>query len=72
MNVSCSCRSGALPRRQGGAVAALIVIALAAIMLMAALALDGSHMLLNKTRLQGAVDTAGLQQGMGLGGGQGQ
>lgn len=67
MNVSCSRRSGALPRRQGGAVAALIVIALAAIMLMAALALDGSHMLLNKTRLQGAVDAAALSGAKTLG-----
>jgi Flp pilus assembly protein TadG len=38
----------------------LIVIALASILLMAALALDGSHMLLNKTRLQNAVDAAAL------------
>ena len=32
----------------------LVVVALAAMMLMATLALDGSHMLLNKTRLQNA------------------
>lgn len=38
----------------------LIVIAMAAILLMAALALDGGHMLLNKTRLQNAVDAAAL------------
>lgn len=38
----------------------LIVIALASILLMGALALDGSHMLLNKTRLQNAVDAAAL------------
>lgn len=38
----------------------LIVIALASILLMGALALDGGHMLLNKTRLQNAVDAAAL------------
>lgn len=48
------------PRRQQGAVMVLVVIALLAILLMGALALDGSHMLLNKTRLQNAVDAAAL------------
>ncbi|WP_305955912.1 pilus assembly protein TadG-related protein [Pseudomonas sp. 2FE] len=38
----------------------LIVIALASMLLMGALALDGGHMLLNKTRLQNAVDAAAL------------
>lgn len=38
----------------------LVVIALAAILAMAALALDGGHMLVNKTRLQNAVDAAAL------------
>ncbi|MCY1524045.1 putative Flp pilus-assembly TadE/G-like protein [compost metagenome] len=37
-----------------------MVFALLAILLMAALALDGGHMLLNKTRLQNAVDAAAL------------
>jgi len=37
-----------------------MVIALVAITMMAALALDGSHILLNKTRLQNAVDAAAL------------
>ncbi|VVO17602.1 TadE/TadG family type IV pilus assembly protein [Pseudomonas fluorescens] len=50
----------ALPKRQRGAVIVLVVIALAAILLMGALALDGSHMLVNKTRLQNAVDAAAL------------
>lgn len=49
-----------LPQRQRGAVIVLVVIALAAMLLMAALALDGGHMLLNKTRLQNAVDAAAL------------
>lgn len=48
------------PGRQRGAVMVLIVIALAAMLLMAALALDGGHMFLNKTRLQNAVDAAAL------------
>ncbi|MCQ4347555.1 pilus assembly protein TadG-related protein [Pseudomonas stutzeri] len=51
----------------------LVVIALAAMLLMGALALDGGHMLLNKTRLQNAVDAAALsgaktlQQSFGAG-----
>ena len=50
----------ATPRRQEGAVSVLMVFALAAIAMMAALALDGGHMMLNKTRLQNAVDAAAL------------
>src|SRR3990167_7568906 len=63
----------ATPARQRGAVMVLIVIALASMLLMAALALDGGHMLVNKTRLQNAVDAAALsgaktlQQVMGSG-----
>ncbi|WOE81736.1 pilus assembly protein TadG-related protein [Pseudomonas protegens] len=45
---------------QRGAMIVLVVIALASILLLGALALDGSHMLLNKTRLQNAVDAAAL------------
>ncbi|EIK53755.1 Von Willebrand factor type A domain protein, associated with Flp pilus assembly [Stutzerimonas stutzeri TS44] len=62
-----------LPRRQRGSVMVLVVVALASILIMAALALDGSHMLVNKTRLQNAVDAAALsgaktlQQVMGSG-----
>lgn len=48
------------PRRQEGSVSVLMVIALAAMAMMAALALDGGHMLMNKTRLQNAVDAAAL------------
>ncbi|MGF6557968.1 hypothetical protein ABIA48_004348 [Pseudomonas sp. S30_BP2TU TE3576] len=48
------------PRRQEGSVSVLMVIALAAMAMMAALALDGGHMMLNKTRLQNAVDAAAL------------
>jgi hypothetical protein len=48
------------PRRQEGSVSVLMVIALAVMGMMAALALDGGHMLLNKTRLQNAVDAAAL------------
>lgn len=50
----------AFPKGQRGAVIVLVVIALAAILLMGALALDGGHMLVNKTRLQNAVDAAAL------------
>jgi hypothetical protein len=50
----------ATPGRQRGAVMVLIVIAMASMLLMGALALDGGHMLLNKTRLQNAVDAAAL------------
>jgi len=53
-------RSTALPQRQRGAAIVLIVIALVSILLMSALALDGGHMLVNKTRLQSAVDAAAL------------
>jgi len=38
----------------------LIIVALAALLLMAGLALDGGHVMLNKTRLQNAVDAAAL------------
>ncbi|EJN24934.1 Flp pilus assembly protein TadG [Pseudomonas sp. GM79] len=48
------------PRRQEGSVSVLMVIALAVMSMLAALALDGGHMLLNKTRLQNAVDAAAL------------
>jgi len=48
------------PRRQGGAVLVLIAIGLLAIIAMAGLALDGGHMMLNKTRLQNTVDAAAL------------
>ncbi|MCO8312030.1 pilus assembly protein TadG-related protein [Pseudomonas mandelii] len=50
----------ATPRRQEGSVSVLMVIALAAILMMAGLTLDVGHMLLNKTRLQNAVDAAAL------------
>lgn len=53
-------RFKALPRRQRGAVLVLVVVAMAAILLMSALALDGGHMLMNKARLQNAVDAAAL------------
>jgi hypothetical protein len=38
----------------------MLVIALAVMAMMAALALDGGHLMLNKTRLQNAVDAAAL------------
>jgi Flp pilus assembly protein TadG len=48
------------PQQQRGAVLVLMVIAMAAMLLMAALALDGGHMMVNKTRLQNSVDAAAL------------
>ena len=56
----------AFAQQQRGAMLVLVVIAMASLLLMGALALDGSHMLLNKTRLQNAVDAAATQ---GAGGG---
>ncbi len=50
----------AMPRRQRGSVIVLLTVALLALLAMAALALDGGHMLLNKARLQNAVDAAAL------------
>lgn len=49
-----------MPRRQQGAVIVLVAVAMAAMLLVAALALDGGHMLVNKTRLQNSVDAAAL------------
>lgn len=60
MNLRKSRRSRVLPKHQRGAVIVLVAVALASMLLMAALALDGSHMLLNKSRLQNAVDAAAL------------
>jgi hypothetical protein len=48
------------PSRQGGAIIVLIAIAMLAILAMGGLALDGSHMFLNKARLQNSVDSAAL------------
>lgn len=46
--------------RQRGAVAALAAIGMAALLAMAALALDMGHLILNKNRLQNSVDAAAL------------
>lgn len=48
------------PGRQRGAVAILLTVAMVALLALAGLALDGGHLLLNKTRLQNAVDAAAL------------
>ncbi len=48
------------PRRERGAVVVLFTIGMVAILVMAGLALDGGHMMLNKTRLQNSVDSAAL------------
>lgn len=60
MNLQTQRSLTATEKRQKGAVSVLMAISLVAISMMAALALDGGHMLLNKTRLQNAVDAAAL------------
>lgn len=47
-------------KRQQGIVVVITTIALLALLSMAALALEGAHVLLNKSRLQNAVDAAAL------------
>ena len=49
-----------LRNRQRGAVGILVVAGLVVLLAMAGLALDSSHAMLNKTRLQNAVDAAAL------------
>lgn len=46
--------------RQRGSVAVLLTIAMLALLAIAGLVLDGGHLMLNKTRLQNAVDAAAL------------
>lgn len=53
-------RMKAPPRKQGGAIIILIAIGMLAILAMGGLALDGSHLLVNKSRLQNTVDAAAL------------
>ena len=48
------------PRREGGATLVLVVVGLLALIAMAGLALDTAHVLLNKSRLQSALDAAAL------------
>ncbi len=48
------------PDRQNGAIIVLIAVAMLAILAMGGLALDVSHMVLNKSRLQNTVDAAAL------------
>src|SRR6266571_1941655 len=47
-------------RRERGATLVLVVIGMLALIAMAGLALDTAHVLLNKSRLQSAVDAAAL------------
>ena len=49
------------PRRQRGVALVIVVIALLAVLAMAGLALDASHMGYNKARLQSAVDAQQLR-----------
>ncbi|GAA0702133.1 pilus assembly protein [Marinobacterium maritimum] len=47
-------------KKQQGVVLVLVAIAMLALLAMAGLAMDGGHLLLNKTRLQNAVDASAL------------
>ena len=47
-------------RQQRGIVAALVAVALLGVLLMAGLAIDIGHLVLNKSRLQSTVDAAAL------------
>jgi len=49
-----------MPKAQQGAAVVIVTIGMAAIIAMAGLALDGGHMIVNKSRLQNAVDAAAL------------
>jgi uncharacterized membrane protein len=49
-----------LRHKQKGAIAIVVVVGLIAFLAMAGLALDSGHAMLNKTRLQNAVDAAAL------------
>ena len=60
MNIRIQRSFTSTPRRQEGSVSVLMVMVLAVTGMVAALALDGGHMMLNKTRLQNAVDAAAL------------
>jgi len=53
-------RASRLPGRQRGVVLVVATIGMFALLLVTGLALDGGHLLLNKTRLQNAIDTAAL------------
>ena len=48
------------PKKQGGLVVIFVTIALLVFLAVSALAVDINHMLVNKTRLQNAVDSAAL------------
>ena len=53
-------------KKQQGVVVVLVTIAMLALLAMAGLALDGGHLLLNKTRLQNAVDASALSAARAL------
>ena len=56
------------PRRERGAALVLVVIGMLALLAMAGLALDTAHVLLNKSRLQSALDAAALAAAKSLSG----
>ena len=47
-------------RRERGAALVLVVVGMLALLAMAGLAIDTAHVLLNKSRLQSALDAAAL------------
>ncbi|SDK00977.1 Flp pilus assembly protein TadG [Ferrimonas sediminum] len=54
------------PGKQRGAIVVLVTIALLTIVIMGAMALEGGHLLLSKSRLQNAVDSAALSGTLSL------
>ncbi|TKB49965.1 hypothetical protein FCL40_07390 [Ferrimonas sediminicola] len=64
--LSIAIQSKASQRRQRGSILVLVTVALLTIVIMAAMALEGGHLLLSKTRLQNAVDAAALSAAISL------
>jgi len=62
-SVQSTLSTAASPRRQRGAVIVLTAIAMLVLLGVAAMSLDGGHMILNNARLQNIVDAAALEAG---------
>lgn len=69
MSVYVMCKRGQLFKREQGNILVVFTIGLFALIAMAALAIDGGHMLLHKTRLQNITDAAALYGAKTLDGG---
>jgi len=61
VSVQSTLSTAASPRRQRGAVIVLTAIAMLVLLGVAAMSLDGGHMILNNARLQNIVDAAALE-----------